>query len=240
MTIVTLNPKQIDLFKRLTSTKSDGTSHIKRETSGRFTVDPSNGKVQVSDFALSENQTSSKPPTGAVTFHTHNVPPQHVLHRYMSTDVPSWQDFKLVAMDSLFGNLQNHVIFTPNFTYVVGVSAPLRARLLQFDDRSSAKNRILALTQHEYHNMTSQHGGTNQGKAFLNDWVQRMQEVGFMVQRVRSGEPVTFDFVQAIGQNHTSQAAMAYQAGPIGEKSRGTQLALIFAVVLLLCLAVST
>ena len=216
MTVVTLSPKQVEAFKKLTSVKEDGTSYVKRETSGRFIMDPSTGGVKVTDFELSENQTTSKPPAGAVTFHTHNVPPQHVAHRYMSTDVPSWQDFKLVAMDSIFGNLQNHVIFTPNFTYVVGVSPQLRSRLMQFEDRTSAQNRVLALTQHEYNKLVSQHG-TNQGKPFLNEWIEKMRDVGFHVQRVRAGEVVSFNMAETIPSNYTSSAAMAYQAMPHGK-----------------------
>jgi len=140
-------------------------------------------------------KTSSNPPSAPITFHTHNVAPGTVYSKNMSTDVPSWQDFQSIALMTIEGPLLDHLVFTPNYTYVISVGPRLLAQLKK--QKALSENSLDAFiqgkTQTTYNALVNR-DGENFGASFVRDWIDAMEKVGFVIEQRHAGQDVDFNY----------------------------------------------
>ena len=167
------------------------------EVSGALTVQetaPGKHEVKIAELTTGHRTGATLPP-GAVSFHTHNVAPGDVFHANLSTDVPSWEDFRTIAIQSLTAGLKDHLIFTPNYSYVISVG-PILMGNLQEQARLS-KNSLTTFatgkTQARYTALVN-HIGSNYGATFIERWIEEMRSVGFVIEQRREGQPLYFDY----------------------------------------------
>ena len=195
---VTLQPSIIAYFKNLeVIDPATGQSTHPDEYSGLLQV-KSDGSVRLADVH-SYARTRSQVPLGAVNFHTHNVPPGSKFAPNLSSDVPSWQDMNLIVVDTLHHGLKDHLVFTPNYSYVISLSPGLRR---QFADQSriGANNlnaHIYSKTKAVYNKLVNKHG-ENFGRAFVLDWLTELRREGFVIQQRREGDPISFEVTGAL------------------------------------------
>lgn len=166
------------------------------EVSGALSVTRVGDRYQVRlAQILTGHRTDSAVPPGSISFHTHNVPPGDVYHQHLSTDVPSWQDFRAIALASVQHGLQDHLVFTPNYTYVVSVSPTLLRNLHEQarQSRNSLETFVTAKTQARYTALVNR-AGANDGPNFVASWLAEMRQVGFEIEQRRQGESVSFNY----------------------------------------------
>ena len=198
MVLVELGEKDISYFKNLEAI-DPWTHHSVHpdEVSGALTVEettPGKHEVKIAELSTGHRTGADLPP-GAVSFHTHNVAPGDVFHPNMSTDVPSWQDFRTIAIQSLTGGLKDHLVFTPNYSYVISVGPTLMENLRE--QARLSKNSLTTFatgkTQGRYTALVN-HIGANYGSNFIAHWIEEMRSVGFVIEQRREGQPLYFDY----------------------------------------------
>lgn len=203
---VTLQPSIIAYFKNLEYVDpATGQSTHPDEYSGTMQV-LSDGNVRLVDVRAYA-RTRSQVPFGAVNFHTHNVPPGSKFAPNLSSDVPSWQDMNLIVVDTLQHGLKDHLVFTPNYSYVLSVSPPLR-RYFAEQSRIGANNlnaAIYSKTKAVYNKLVNKHG-ENFGRAFVLDWLTELRREGFVVQQRREGDPISFEVEGAVDTSFETEA----------------------------------
>lgn len=193
MVLVQLSSKQVEYFKNLEAINPwTQRSEHPDEVAGELTVDK-NGNVQITNLSTGV-RTETHPLPGAVTFHTHNVPPGDVYHNNLSTDVPSWQDFRTVCVGTMQHGLKDHLIFTPNYSYVVSVG-PVLLRNLQEQARLGTNSfmTFATLKTHGRYVALVNSIGANYGANFISQWIDEMRKVGFVIEQRRKGETVYFE-----------------------------------------------
>ena len=205
MVLVQLGEKDVQYFKNLEAI-DPWTHHSVHpdEVSGALIVGmTAGGKHQVKIAELSTgHRTDSVPPKGAVTFHTHNVASGEVYHPNLSTDVPSWQDCRMIVIDTITQGLKDHLIFTPNYTYVISVGPVLLRNLKEQAHLSSNSLKVFATakTQGRYTALVNKIGA-NYGADFIAHWIGELREVGFVIEQRREGDSVVFDYTGPLPMN---------------------------------------
>lgn len=194
MGLVTLDPSTLQYFRRLEAI-NPWTHHSVHpdEVSGLIEVVPPDNRIRLTHLKTGYRDQSDIP-TGAISFHTHNVPPGDLYHNNLSTDVPSWQDFRSVALATLSQGLHDHLVFTPNYTYVLSVTPGLLSNLQE--QAHLGHNALVAFATSKTHGKYTalvNRVGVNYGAAFIQDWIDTMRQVGFVVEQRRQDEAVTID-----------------------------------------------
>lgn len=197
MVLVELGQKDLDYFKHLEAI-DPWTHHSVQpdEVSGAIVVEPTTTgyRVKLAEVTTG-HRTGSNLPKGAVSFHTHNVAPGDVFHPNLSTDVPSATDFRTIAIQSLTGGLKDHLVFTPNYSYVISVGPTLMKNMIK--QRQLSKNSLMTFvtgkTQGRYTALVN-NIGANYGAAFISHWIEEMRSVGFVIEQRREGQPVYFNY----------------------------------------------
>ena len=198
MVLIELGEKDVQYFKNLEAI-DPWTHHSVHpdEVSGAITVQemaPGKHEIKIAELTTGHRTGATLPP-GAVSFHTHNVAPGDVFHANLSTDVPSWQDFRTIAIQSLTAGLKDHLIFTPNYSYVISVGPTLMGNLQE--QARLSKNSLTTFatgkTQARYTALVN-HVGANYGANFIAHWIEEMRSVGFVIEQRREGQPLYFDY----------------------------------------------
>jgi len=198
MVQVHLGTETVDYFRNLESLNSKRQSTHPDEVAGALEIvgSPESGDavVKVVDVRKGE-RTSSEPPKGAITFHTHNVAPGTTYSKNMSTDVPSWQDFQVIALSTVEGTLKEHLVFTPTYSYVISVGSQLLDQLKK--QKALSQNSLEAFVQgktQSTYNALVNRDGENFGGAFVADWINAMKNVGFVIEQRHAGQDLTFEY----------------------------------------------
>lgn len=227
MVLVQLSDKDVAYFRGLEAV-DPWTHHSVHpdEVSGALVVSPAPGgkyTVKIAELKTG-HRTNSATPKGAVTFHTHNVAPGDIFHSNLSTDVPSWQDFRMVALETTLQGLKDHLIFTPNYTYVVSCG-PVLLRNLNEQARLSKNSLVTfatAKTQARYTALVN-HIGANYGADFIAHWVEEMRGVGFVIEQRREGQTVFFDYTGPLPMSQDVSVGLE----PDTQSALNTEMALI-------------
>lgn len=217
MVVVHLGTETLDYFRDLESIDAKQHSVHPNEIAGALEIVRGGGvdgaTVKVIDVQKGQ-RTSSAPPSAAITFHTHNVAPGTVYSKNMSTDVPSWQDFQTIALTTLDGPLREHLVFTPNYTYVISVGETLLAQLQKQKalSQNSLESFIQGKTQSTYNALVNR-DGENFGASFVHDWIAAMKNVGFVIEQRHAGQDVEFNYDAPLDQAHAETHVSAGGGG---------------------------
>lgn len=135
-------------------------------------------------------------PQGALTFHTHTVPPGTTSERNMSTDVPSPVDLTSIAMSIVFHGAREHLVFTPHYVYTITLYKEFFDQLLHSAAQmsSSQLERQTSATLDATYQQLIQTHGQNFGAAFVQDWMDHVQNQGYNIHRFEDHQDVSFVF----------------------------------------------
>jgi hypothetical protein len=135
-------------------------------------------------------------PKGALTFHTHTVPPGTSNEINMSTDVPSPVDLASIAMSIVFHGAREHLVFTPHYVYTITLYKEYFDTLQQQASRmasSELERQTSTALDKSYQELIQKHG-QNFGSGFVRDWLDWVQRQGYNIHRFDPGQNVSFAY----------------------------------------------
>lgn len=138
----------------------------------------------------------------AITFHTHVLQPEEEAEyvRGMPVDLPSGQDITSITKDTILHGLERHLLFTPGYTYLIGLSPALRTYLKKGNlSRSLGSKGDGDLSSWLWYHIVYHWKGAlpkfhpQYAEQYDYAWIKYLRKVGFIVKRVPSSQSIQFE-----------------------------------------------
>jgi hypothetical protein len=188
---VTIYPREIDFFNSMQYRGQNGEEH---EVSGQILLDHKNNVQGTKVFFGGDSHAFL--PQGALTFHKHTIL-DTFKRGFMSTDVPSPTDMISIALAIMYHGAQEHIVFTPNFTYTITWYKDALDKVKQDSSSISVQqvqNRIKTQIENLYESIIGENNGKNYGKSFCESWINQLRKIGFDIKTFKAGDKVRFQY----------------------------------------------
>ena len=214
---ITINRQKVDFFNSMQYFGPNGKEH---EISGQILLNSGDNNVKGTKIFFGGDSNTFLP-QGALTFHKHTVL-DSIKQSYMSTDVPSPTDMVSIGLSILYHGAEDHVIFTPNYTYVITWYGDALKRL-KMDARDMSVNQVEQIMNKNleklYKVVQDNEGGKNYGQSFCEAWIQALRSIGYDIRVFNKGEPVQFNYgpVEVSDMDSSISSILKIESSMVGD-----------------------